>query len=317
VNTEHEYLRSLIRGMRETYLRGGNVMAFARDHCGDKSGNLVPATLIAYDLQAGSYTDGARANAKEKKLWCEQVADLVEKVLPSGGTILEVGVGEATTLAGVLDALSSKISAAFGFDLSWSRIDEGRRWLSEQGQTANLFVADLFNIPLADGSVDVVYTSHSLEPNSGREMEAIRECLRVAKVALVIIEPIYEFASDEAKCRMLHHGYVSGLRNAAEQLGAEVAEYRLLERIANPLNPSGVLILQKKEFFAKTDFGEKTSSANVWQCPLTGGQLEPLGDLFFNSELGIFYPVVRGVPLLRPEHAVVGSRLDAGFVYDK
>jgi ubiquinone/menaquinone biosynthesis C-methylase UbiE len=36
-------------------------------------------------------------------------------------------------------------------------------------QQADLVVADLFHIPFADNSVDVVYTSHSLEPNGGRE----------------------------------------------------------------------------------------------------------------------------------------------------
>lgn len=57
---EHESLQSLIGGMRAAFSRGENVMAFAREHCGESSRILVAATLIAYDLQAGSYTAGAR-----------------------------------------------------------------------------------------------------------------------------------------------------------------------------------------------------------------------------------------------------------------
>jgi hypothetical protein len=37
--------------------------------------------------------------------------------------------------------------------------------------------------------------------------------------------------------------------------------------------------------------------------------LEPQDDVFVAPEIGLAYPVLRGVPLLRPEHAVLASRL--------
>lgn len=308
---EHESLQSLIGGMRDAFSRGENAIAFAREHCGESSSNLVAATLIAYDLQAGSYTAGARANPQAKAQWCKQVADLIRPVLPQGGRLLEVGVGEATTLAGVLDTLGTSVSDAFGFDISWSRVREGNLWLSEKRQTANLFVADLFNIPLADESVDVVYTSHSLEPNGGREEAAIAECLRVARTAVVLIEPIYELSNAEAQARMRHHGYVRGLHDAAQDLGAEIREHRLLDFTVNELNPSGVLVLGKSGAPTVELAGLNALSSGFWRCPLTSTKLEPLGDLFFGVEMGVAYPVVRGIPLLRPEHAFVASRIDA------
>ena len=48
----------------------------------------------------------------------KQLADLIIPVLPKGGSLLEVGVGEATTLAGVLIELREKGTRAFGFDIS-------------------------------------------------------------------------------------------------------------------------------------------------------------------------------------------------------
>lgn len=98
------------------------------------------------------------------------------------------------------------------------------------------------HIPLADNSIDVVYSSHSLEPNGGKEEAALQECLRVAKHAVVLIEPIYELSNQEAQARMRHRGYVRNLKAIAVSFGANVAEYRLLEPgvASNPLNPSGV-----------------------------------------------------------------------------
>ena len=139
-----------------------------------------------------------------------------------------VVVGEDTTLAEVVKLLDKDLISVYGFDVSWSRVAEGQQWLAEHGQEANLFVGDLFEIPLADSSIDVVYSSHSLEPNGGREETAIAECLRVAREAVVLVEPSYELATQEARALMEHHGYVRGLRETAERLGAKVLKHRLL-----------------------------------------------------------------------------------------
>lgn len=286
-------------------------MAFARTAIGNSGRNLPVATLIAYDLQAGSYVAGTRANPEAKRRWCDWIAEFIRPLLPAGGRLLEVGVGEATTLSGVLTALDNQVGESFGFDLSWSRVAEGQLWLKAHDQQADLFVADLFHIPFADNSIDVVYTSHSLEPNRGREQAAIAECLRVARDAVVLIEPRYELASPEAQARMDYHGYVRGLRDAAEALGAHIEDDRLLENAENSLNPSGLLLLRKSSAnvpeLRKIEF---TPDSGPWRCPLTGSPLVRGDDLFFASDVGIAYPVMRGVPLLRPEHAVVASRIE-------
>ena len=302
-----EQMAEVILGMREAYFQGRNAMEWCREYFRNSKiiaeGNDLLATLVAYDLQAGSYVSAARSDREKKWRWCSQLADLLVGVLAEGDSILEVGVGEATTLAGVLGELGSKAGQAFGFDVSWSRVAEGRTWLRENGQGASLFVADLLNIPMGDGSVDVVYSSHSLEPNRGKEEEALRECLRVARKAVVLVEPIYELASAEAQARMRHHGYVEGLRATAEQLGAEVLDYRLLDYSPNPLNQSGVLCLKK------TGISGSTNQAAPWRCPITGAELNCADDVFYAAEVGMAYPVLKGIPMLRAEHAIVASKL--------
>lgn len=126
----------------------------------------------------------------------------------------------------------------------------------------------------------------------------------MARHTVVLIEPIYELANDEAQKRMDQHGYVKGLKTAAEKNGAEILDFRLLDYCTNPLNPSGLLVLRK----ASTQYNMFEEEREIpWQCPLTGNQLVDYGDLFFAQEVGIAYPVVREVPMLRPEHAIVAS----------
>jgi len=300
-----QQLGLIIQGMRKAYTEGENAMAYARSELHEYKGKNHPiATLVAYDLQAGSYVASARENPKIKDIWCKQLAELIYPVLPSGGSLLEVGVGEATTLAGVLKTLGQQVGKAFGFDISWSRITVAQEWLFEQSQVAELFVGDLIHIPFADNSIDVVYSSHSLEPNGGREEEALQELLRVARHAVVLIEPIYELASPEAQARMTHHGYVRGLKETAEKLGASVLDYRLLEHIANPLNPSGVLVLQKRK---REEV--KGSPSYLWQCPLTTTKLQSMDEFFYAPDVGVAYPVLRRIPMLAPQHAIIASRI--------
>lgn len=304
MKTKTQRLRRLVEGMRLAYGRGENAMAWARAN-EELSADVIDAALIAYDLQAGSYTALARKDPDYRKRWCDQLATLIGPWVEPGDRILEVGVGEATTLSGVVSALKQPTIQALGFDISWSRIQAGRNWLGENEISARLFVADLFNIPIADNAVDVVYTAHSLEPNGGRESAAISECLRIARKAVVLVEPIYELAPEAAQRRMTGHGYVRNLKETAVDLGAKVAEYALLDVCANPLNPSGVLLLEKADPKPRL----AADLLSCWQCPITGSELVDEGDLYYARDVGLAYPVMRGIPLLRPEHAVVASLL--------
>lgn len=94
-------LRHLIMGMRAAYSRGENAMEYARQ-AASTVGNSAIATLIAYDLQAGTYVAGVRANPEGNSRWCTQVGEILDPLLTKQGSLLEVGCGEATTLAEVL-----------------------------------------------------------------------------------------------------------------------------------------------------------------------------------------------------------------------
>jgi SAM-dependent methyltransferase len=132
-NTENtDRLRTLIQKMRLAYQRGENAMACAREIIGESENSLM-ATLISYDLQAGSYISAVKKNPEIKERWCQQVANIINRLSKDKKkSILEIGCGEATTLRGVLEKLSHIPEYSLGFDLSWSRVAYGLRYLSEK-----------------------------------------------------------------------------------------------------------------------------------------------------------------------------------------
>ena len=304
----------LIFGMREAYAKGKNAMEYARTFLSDKKEDLIYnqnlSTLISYDLQSGNYLKKAKKYKSQNKKWGELHANQIVKLLPPNGTLLEVGVGEATTLVSTLKSLKIKPRKCLGFDISWSRLKVANQWIKENSQNAELFVGDMFNIPLANNSVDVVYSSHSLEPNAGHEETLLKECYRVARKAVVLIEPIYELASNKAKKRMREHGYISGLHNVAKNLGYKIVNYKLLdnvEKYSNSLNPTGVLSLIKSDSEQILDNSRSQNKDIFWQCPLTKSNLIKIDDTFFSKDAGIAYPILKGIPLLRIEHGLIAS----------
>tara|TARA_Y100000589_G_scaffold318190_1_gene345241 strand:+ start:2091 stop:3053 length:963 start_codon:yes stop_codon:yes gene_type:complete len=310
INTSNEF-RELILGMRKAFKEGNNAMEFARSFFSSEMNKTTTndplATMIAYDLQSGSYVNYAKNNKELEKIWGLQLASLISPFLPENGTILEVGVGEATTLSSLINALGNNNSRFLGFDLSWSRIKIANNWLLENSNKAELFVGDIFNIPLADNSVDIVYSSHSLEPNGGSEALLIKECYRVARKAVVLVEPIYELASYEAQKRMDQHGYIKGLYEVAKNMNCSIEEYKLLEHSRNLLNPSGVLTLKKSDYDKRNLDIDTNSKGITWQCPLTKCFLKKLTEAYYAMDSGIAYPILREIPLLRRENGVVAS----------
>jgi len=306
LTVEENEIGILIQGMKQAYLRGENMMAWAKSNRQSDS-NSIASTLISYDFQAGSYVSLARTHVETNQKWCTQLADLLAPHIEEGDKILEAGVGEATTLVGVMQAIGKENLSFFGFDLSWSRIKVAKEWANEHAAKPELFVGDLFNMPIADNAIDVIYTSHSLEPNGGKELLAMRELLRVARKAVILVEPIYELASEASQKRMAEHGYVRNLKAIAEAEGMHIEKYGLLEYKPTPNNPSGIVVILKPSPIPRREGGDGA----FWQCPLTACALSNQKDLFYARDAGISYPIMRDIPLLRKEHAVVASKLDS------
>jgi SAM-dependent methyltransferase len=283
---------------------GHNVSELMRTRRG-AAANTPDIIEIAYDLQAGTYIEGVRADEAGWTSRVSEMADVLRPLAAEAQSILEAGTGEMTTLTGVANACYRDGATAYACDLSWSRLEKGRGFARERLRNSvrlEPFVADIFHLPLQNASVDLVWTSHALEPNGGREREAVRELMRVARRSVVLFEPSYENNTDAGRARMERHGYIRGLRDAVEAEGGVVERDLMLEHSANPLNPTRALVLRPPP-------KARAARAGLWACPTTGLPMERRDDCFWSERAVLAYPVLGGIPVLRPEAAILASAM--------
>jgi SAM-dependent methyltransferase len=291
---------NLLKSIKEFYLKGGNIIQYLRD-LEKRDYNTIEDILISYDFQAGSYIKEYYKTPHFTKKYCASLASTINS-LGQFNSIIEVGIGEATTLRFILKALTKLPGNIFGFDISWSRIKFAREFLNEDHiNKVKLFTANLFEIPLPDNSVDIVYTSHSIEPNGGQEEAALRELYRITKKYLILLEPSYELANEDARRRMMKLGYITNLHSNIIKLKYDVIEHRLFDYIKNPLNPTGLTVIKKKG-------GKKSPDNHYFICPVTHTKLKEYDDsVLYSSDGLLVYPVIDGIPCLLKDNAIIAT----------
>lgn len=290
--------------LSKAYRNGENITSLLKA-AQKQSDNVEEIVEIAYDLQAGSYIKAlAEEEYRDQKVQYGKAVAKEILSLTSPSTLLEAGIGEGTTFSFVIDALASGKLEAHGFDISWSRVAECRYWFEELGHSdVALTVASLFHIPYADNSFDVIYTSHAVEPNGGMEKDILKELYRVASRYVVLLEPAYEFASDEARVRMESHGYCQNLAGHAKALGMRVVKHQQFVFAAtNPLNPTGLTVIEKAP--------EAPSSVPQLICPRYGGDLDDHGGSLYSPDSMRAYPKIQGIPCLRRNDGIIASAYD-------
>jgi SAM-dependent methyltransferase len=267
--------------------------------------NSSSAILYSYDAQAGSYVaqleDPAHRDLKHKL--GRYLSTAIDGLRPS--SLLDAGVGEATSLVPLLNYLQHKPEHVLGFDISLSRLLFARRHLVDNGQTAILFAGALDRIPLETGSVDVVVTVHALEPNHGYEDEILAELLRVARRHLVLVEPSYEYATADARARMERLGYVRGLPESLARLGHAPSRVERCPHNSNPLNEAALIVVDKPN--PSVDRAQPPAFVS----PISGCKLVPRRDCWFCPEDGHAFPVIAGIPCLLVDNSVLASKLES------
>ena len=284
----------------DAYQKGENIVTLLKESL-DSDNNSEEIIEISYDLQNGSYI-----KALENPDMYQQVTNYGKAIademlaLTSVSSVLEPGIGEGTTMSFVLNNLGDNKPHAHGFDISWSRIACCRSWLESQGHPdVYLSIGSLLQLPYCDSCFDVVYTSHTIEPNGGAEKAILNELYRVTSKYLILLEPGYELANQEAKQRMDKHGYCRNLVKTAESLGFDVIKHELFPYTSNPLNPTAITIIVKN-----ADASPQTPklACPSYQCPLTD-----YGNSLYAPDSLRAYPKIQGIPCLRPQDGIIAS----------
>jgi ubiquinone/menaquinone biosynthesis C-methylase UbiE/uncharacterized protein YbaR (Trm112 family) len=286
--------------IKEIYANGENIISYLKS-INNNQQNTIEDILISYDFQSGSYIKGFSNNPEFKDKYCASLATIIEN-LCNFDSIIEVGIGEATTLNNLIRKLTKTPSNVLGFDISWSRLKFAKEFLADfEQKNITLFTANLFEIPLLDNSIDIVYTSHSIEPNGGKEEEAIKELYRITSKYLILLEPSYEFADEKSRLRMKEHGYVTNLYSTAKKLGYKIIEHCLFDYSSNPLNPTGIMIIEKSS---------SISNDSNLKCPISLTELIKYNDsLLYSKNSFLAYPVIDEIPCLLKENSILATHL--------
>ena len=290
--------------LKNLYEKGENISSFLKEKT-NSSTNSEQIIEVSYDLQSGSYIKQMRDSDfyALKRKYAKTLVDTILS-LCKPDSILEAGIGEATTLSGVIETLGEADINSYGFDISWSRIAYAKKWLSENGlNDVNLCTASLFNLPYRENSIDVVYTSHSMEPNGGNEARILAELYRVTGRYLILLEPGYEFANSEGKQRMQRLGYVKDIKKHCLDLGFKVLHHDLFALSTRDTNPTALTIIEK----SKTR--QNTSKKDVLACPKYKTDLIETADFFYSHEALTAYPKLDSIPCLRIENGIIATKL--------
>lgn len=306
----------MVENLKELYSKNVNIMKYFRENGECKESNSMDAVLCAYDYQAGSYRKQYYSNEVVKdvylyegkpidltsgdytRLAAKKMAEVMEKL--SFHSMLEVGIGEATTICDILADLPEE-KEAWGIELSLSRLLYAQKFSEEKSAKINLAVGDMFSLPFPDDSADLVFTYYCIDAHRGKEKQAIEEMLRVSKEYLILVEPTYELGNDETKKRIDEQCYIKNLVNTLKEMDVDILEHRLFD-IFTHNNNAAITVLRKK----KVSSG--TTGDVSYACPTCKKKLVKHAGNFFCSECYNVYPVIQNIPMLLKENAILCNK---------
>jgi SAM-dependent methyltransferase len=246
---------------------------------------------VIYELQAGSYTKNYTNNPEILFRYSSEIVNNIRPYVDLDFSILDCGTGESNILLSILEIIP--FFQVKAFDISLNRILWAQKNSLEKEIRIDFAVGDMLNIPLPNNSVDCILTTHSIEPNGGKESIILNELIRVAGKFLFLVEPNFIGATEIQRARMLNLNYATELEVAIKSSSqVTLLAKKVIDNSVNKLNRSAIFVLKKNSF--NTD--KRQSS---WVDPIMLEPFEKRGTLMSTSR-GISFPFYQDIPLLRP-----------------
>jgi ubiquinone/menaquinone biosynthesis C-methylase UbiE len=297
---------------KKAYKEGKNVTELLRSQKNIES-NTSEVIETSYDLQAGSYIDYILNNPTQAEAYTIELAAILDNHILEANSLLDIGTGELTTLSHLIHRLIKKPKKVFAFDISWSRIYKGKNYAKKvmgvDYKILNLFVADINEIPLRDKSINITTSSHALEPNGGKLKELLSELFRITIDKLVLFEPCFEINTEKGKERMERLGYIKNIDGVVEELGGKLIDKIIIKNTVNPLNPTVCFIITPPPLAKEMSFEKNNINRNIFSVPGTDLPLIKIADYFFSNQVGLCYPTLKSIPILKSNTAILASSL--------
>jgi uncharacterized protein YbaR (Trm112 family) len=101
------------------------------------------------------------------------------------------------------------------------------------------------------------------------------------------------------------NGYIKGLDTLVKNMGYTIKEYKLFPYFTNPLNPTGIIIIEKIIGTCNKQIHDKYEQL---ACPQFKTKLENIDGALYSNEGMRVYPIIKGIPCLRIENGIVASK---------
>jgi ubiquinone/menaquinone biosynthesis C-methylase UbiE len=297
---------------KKAYNEGRNITELLRSQKNIDS-NTSEIIETAYDVQAGSYIEHILNNPKQAAAYATELASILDNHTTEADSLLDIGTGELTTLSNLIRRLENKPKEVFAFDISWSRIYRGITYAKDvMGVDYKLlrpFVSDISEIPLLDKSINITTSSHALEPNGGKLKELLEELFRITIDKLVLFEPCFEINTEEGKQRMERLGYIKNIDGVVEELGGKLVEKIIIKNTINPLNPTVCFVIIPPPSVKEMSTKKADTKNSIFSVPGTNIPLIEFEEYYFSNQVGLCYPKLKAIPILKSNAAILASSL--------
>lgn len=296
-----------INKLKKLYNQKVNVLDYLRKKK-KKNYNDEQEIRLSYELQAGVYIKeiSNKNFAKKNIKFCKEFSEVFDKL--GCNSILHAGVGDAKSLTTILKLMKSSPSLVYGFDISLSRLIYAKKFLESNGfPKSDLFLSSATKLPLPDNSFEIVFTIETIEANIGKELEIIKELLRVTGKYLVLNEPIYDFKNKNICEHIEKNAYSKSLENIIKKLNVCIIDSFIMSNPLNKKNKTSIIIIKKTNNFSQKKI--------KYLSPNKKSILKKYGDLLYSEKEGLVFPSIYGVRCLEVSNAIMSLRFKEATKY--
>ncbi len=266
---------------------------------------------IQYELQSGEYIQGYFSNYDEKYKILSQYLYSFRKILNDLYNkekiyLLDAGSGESTTILFILNNLDYYPNLhIIQYESSFSRLLLGKDFLTKNikyNYDIEFINGNLEELPFGDNSIDIIFTSHAIEPNGKNLKSILEEFTRVCSNTFLLFEPSYNSNSDEGKKRMDNFNFFKDYQMLEyfENKNIKLLESELLEYNVNKLNPTKKFVL-KKNIDIPTDF--------KLVCPKFKDCLLNKNDYLISKDNYLTYFIIKNIKILISQKSIFTTKL--------
>ena len=246
---------------------------------------------ISFDIQAKSYFSIYKNDKIIEKVMLP-IIEILKKNFSNSKSIMDCGCGELIKSFFLFKRLNF-IKNFFANDISLNRLYLGKKFIKKIrfNKKINLFCSSMKNLPLKNNSIDVIFTSHSIEPNKSADAEVmIKELFRVCNHGLCLHESHFQSANEIQKKRMQKFNYARNIEKILKKLDCTYQIIKL-DHHHNKLNKACLFLVKKNKTL------KNKNNLKTYVDLDTKDQLYNFKNFLYSKKSKKLYPVFDNIPI--------------------